>query len=177
MQRSFTTVELQKAAGCSRETLYNHADIWRQDYEDLAEGFFAICTDEYNDVVGAGSTQTQPPTTLSNQDMPPGRLAARRIIYEISMRSQRDKRQSEKTAQASLEASESTWQAEVTSLTQTDPSTLSVPELKVLLVILLGYLAMAPDYDSQNALQNYISALKEQMSAALNGPQQVVRPP
>jgi len=47
----------------------------------------------------------------------------------------------------------------------------------VLLVILLGYLGMAPDYDSQNALQNYISALKEQMSAALNGPQQVVRPP
>jgi hypothetical protein len=109
--------------------------------------------------------------------MPPGRLAARRIIYEISMRSHRYKRQSEKTSLASQKASESTWQAEVTSLTQTDPSTLSVAELKVLLVILLGYLAMAPDYDSQNALQNYISALKEQMSAALNGPQQVVRPP
>ncbi|HEY9870589.1 MAG TPA: hypothetical protein V6D08_15595 [Candidatus Obscuribacterales bacterium] len=45
MQRPFTTVELQKAAGCSRRTLYDHADIWRQDYEDLASGFFAICTD------------------------------------------------------------------------------------------------------------------------------------
>ncbi|HNA73216.1 MAG TPA: hypothetical protein PKW73_07750 [Candidatus Obscuribacter sp.] len=177
MQRSFTTVELQKAAGCSRETLYNHADIWRQDYEDLAEGFFAICTDEYNDVVGAGSTQTQPPTTLSNPDMPPGRLAARRIIYEISMRSQREQRQAEKTAHASQKASESSWLAEVTSLTKNDPSTLSVEEIKVLLVILLGYLALAPDYDSQNTLQIYISALKEQLSSVLNGPQLVVRPP
>jgi len=177
MQRSFTTVELQKAAGCSRETLYNHADIWRQDYEDLAEGFFAICTDEYNDVVGAGSTQTQPPTTLSNPEMPPGRLAARRIIYEISMRSQREQRLAEKTAHASQKASESSWLAEVTSLTKNDPSTLSVEKIKVLLVILLGYLALAPDYDSQNTLQIYISALKEQLSSVLNGPQLVVRPP
>ena len=176
-EQKFTTEELRKAAKCSKETLYNHQDIWRKDYEDLAEGFFAISTDEYNDVVGAGSPQNQPPTTSLDQDMPPGRLAARRIAYEISMRSQRDKRQAQKTALGSQEASESTWQGEVTRLTQNEPSTLSVPEIKVLLVVLASYLAMAPDYDSQTALQMYISELKEQMSASMNGPQLVVRPP
>jgi hypothetical protein len=109
--------------------------------------------------------------------MPPGRLAARRIAYEISMRSQRDKRQAQKTALGSQEASESTWQGEVTRLTEKPPSTLSIPEIKVLLVILAGYLAMAPDYDSQSALQVYMSELKEQLKAGTNGPQLVVRPP
>ena len=99
------------------------------------------------------------------------------IAYEISMRSQRDQRQAQKTALGSQEASESTWQDEVTRLTQNEPSTLSVPEIKVLLVVLATYLAMAPDYDSQTALQMYISKLKEQMSAGMNGPQLVVRPP
>jgi hypothetical protein len=176
-QQKFTTEELRKAAKCSKETLYNHRDIWHKDYEDLAEGFFAISTDEYNDVVGAGSTQTQPPTTSFDQDMPPGRLAARRIAYEISMRSQRDKRLAQKTALGSQEASESTWQDEVTRLTQNEPSTLSVPEIKVLLTVLAVYLGMAPDYDSQTGLQMYMSELKEQMSASMNGPQLVVRPP
>ena len=181
--RSFTTVELQEAAGCARDTLYAHQDIWRSEYErllgyqDLADGFFASCPGEYNCVEGGGSLKTSPPSTPSDPNMPPGRLAARRVAYEISMRSQRDRRQAHKTAVTSQEASKSTWQGEVTRLTQKEPSTLSVPEIKVLLVILAVYLSMAPDYDSQTALQMYISELKEQMSAATNGPQLLVRPP
>ncbi|MGE0266604.1 MAG: hypothetical protein AB7V06_28275 [Candidatus Obscuribacterales bacterium] len=187
-ERPFTTEELRKLAGCGRDTLYKHEDIWRSeydrrkgiarnDYQDLAEGFFAICTDKYNDVVGAGSTQTQPRTTSFDQAMPPERLAARRIAYEISMRSQRDKRKEEKTALGSLEASEADWQGEVTRLTENQPSTLSIHEVKALLVLLTAYLATAPDYDSQTALQMYISGLKEQLSATTNGPRLVVRPP
>jgi hypothetical protein len=109
--------------------------------------------------------------------MPPGRLAARRIAYEISMRSQRDQRQAQKTALCSQEAAESTWEGDVTRLTENEPSTLSVSEIKALLVVLATYLATAPDYDSQTGLQMYISELKEQMTAATNGPQLVVRPP
>ena len=175
--KSFTTVELQESANCSRETLYNHGDIWRQDYEDLAAGFFASCTDEYNDVVGAGSTQTQPPATSLEQDMPPGRLAARRIAYEISMRAERDRRQSHKAAQGSLEARETTWQGEVTRLTKNEPSALSLPEVKALLVILAHYLATAPSYESQQEIQVYISALRDRLDVASKAPLSVVRPP
>jgi hypothetical protein len=66
--------------------LYKHSDIWRQDYEDLAAGFFAICTDEYNAVVEAAPSESKPPSTVSQKITPPGLLAARRIIYEMSMR-------------------------------------------------------------------------------------------
>ena len=186
--RSFTTEELRKAAGCSRDTLYKHEDIWRAEYDrrraiaqnqyaDLAEGFFAICTGEYNDVVGAGSTQTQPPTTHLEPDMPPGRLAARRIAYEISMRSQREQREAQKTAVSSQETSESTWLDEVTQLTEKEPCMLSVPEIKVLLAILATYLAVAPSYESQQDLQLYISELRKQLDAETTGPRAVVRPP
>lgn len=186
--RSFTTEELRKAAGCSRETLYKHEDIWRaeydrrrtivrNDYDDLAEDFFAICTGEYNDVVGAASSESKPPTTSLEPDMPPGRLAARRIAYEISMRSQKDKRKALKTSGAFQEASESTWQGEVTRLTENEPSTLSVPEIKVLLAILATYLAMAPNYESQQDLLVYISALRKQLNALTDGPRFVARPP
>lgn len=93
------------------------------------------------------------------------------------MRSQRAQRQAQTTSVSSQEASESTWQDEVTRLTQPEPSTLSIPEIKVLLAILLSYLAIAPDYDSQSALQCCISELKDQMSARTDGPHFVVRPP
>jgi hypothetical protein len=175
-QRYFSTDELRKAAKCSKETLYKHTDIWENDYEDLASGFFAISTGEYNDVVGAGSPQTKPPTTSLEQDMPPGRLAARRIIYEISMRSERDKRQAQKKAAESVER-EATWQDNVTRHTTPEPSSLSAAEIKVLLVILATYLATAPSYESQCELQMYIGKLRKQLNAASNGPCVTVRPP
>ena len=173
----FTTEELRKAAKCSKETLYNHQDIWRKDYEDLAEGFFAISTDEYNDVVGGGSKETSPPATSSSEIMPPGRLAARRIAYEIAMRSHRDKRQADKAVVDSLEKSESTWQSEVSRLTEKESSALSIAQIKMLLVVLAAYLATAPNYESQTALQNYIAGLRSHLETLTVGPQLVVRPP
>lgn len=177
LRRSFTTVELQEAAGCARDTLYKHADIWRKDYEDLAEGFFAICPDEYNDVVGGGSTQTSPPTTSLEKVTPPGLLAARRIAYEISMRDDRQKKQEQKEAVRSREASENNWQANVTRLTENEPSTLSIRSLKALLSVLLSYLAVAPNEESQVHLLKYISRLRLRISEITELPLTVVRPP
>jgi hypothetical protein len=76
-----------------------------------------------------------------------------------------------------LEQPESAWQSNVTQLTKQEPSTLSAPEIKVLLSILAMYLATAPSYESQQDLQAYISLLREQLSIETNGPQFVVRPP
>lgn len=160
-KRSFTTVELQQAAGCSRETLYNHKDIWRQDYEDLAEGFFANCTDEYNDVVGAVSPQNKPPTTSSSEVMPPGRLAARRIAYELSMRAQRDTREAQKVEMTQTDHS---WELEVERLTTEDPETLDLRRLKALLVVLISYLSLAPSFESQLCLQVYIASVRSSIA-------------
>ena len=159
--RRFTKEDLRKAAKCSRETLYKHNDIWQKDYDDLADGLFAACTDEYNDVVGGGSTETSPLTPSSSEVMPPGRLAARRIAYEISMRNARQKDRQQKEAVRSQEASEKEWMDKVNQLAANDPESLSVQELKTVLVTLLAYLAMAPNYESQSFIQARIDCIRE----------------
>lgn len=177
LQRSFTTVELQESAGCSRETLYKHDDIWREAYDDLAEGFFAICTDEYNVVVGGGSTQTSPPSTSLESDMPPGRLAARQVVYEISMRDDRKQRQAKKAAVRSQEASEKEWLGNVSRLTEKEPPALSIPELKALLTVLAAYLAMSPNEECQKFVQARMNKIRASLSEAVEKPLFVVRPP
>lgn len=177
LQRSFTTVALQEAAGCSRRTLYSHADIWRKDYEDLAEGFFAICTDKYNVVVGAGLQETKPPATSLELAMPLERLAARRVAYEISTRAEREKRQAQKAAVSLQEASEKHWLDNVIRLTDKEPSSLSLPELKALLTVLSTYLAMAPNEESQAFVQEHISRIRACLLEALDQLLFLVRPP
>ena len=177
LRRSFTTVELQEASGCARDTLYKHADIWRKDYDDLAESFFAICPDEYNVVAGGGSTQTSPPTPSDEKITPPGLLAARRIVHEISMRTDRAKQKAEKASVSSREAAEKEWQGNVTRLTEKDPCSLTVPELKALLTVLAAYLAMAPNEESQKFVQARMSQIRDALSVATDKPLCVVRPP
>lgn len=187
-ERPFTTEELRKLAGCGRDTLYKHEDIWRaeydrrkgiarNDYQDLVEGFFAICTDEYNDMVGAASSQSKPPSTSLNQNMPPGRLAARRIAYELSMRSKRAQKLALKTSMQSLDDSEASWRDEVTRLTENDPSGLSIPELKALLTVLVLYLSRAPDHESQEYIQLHIQRIRSQLSVPADPSLIIVRPP
>lgn len=187
-ERTFTTEELRKLAGCGRDTLYKHEDIWRaeydrrkgiarNDYQDLAEGFFAICTDEYNGVVGAASSQSKPPSTSLTQNMPPGRLAARRIAYELSMRSKRAQKLALKTSMQSLDDSETYWRNEVARLTENDPSRLSIPELKALLTVLVLYLSRAPDHESQEYIQLHIQRIRSQLSISADPSLAIVRPP
>ncbi len=165
--QSFTTVELQQTAGCSRTTLYKHADIWRQDYEDLAEGFFAICTHEYNAVVGAASSESQPPSTAALKNVPPGLLAARRVAYEISMRSDRSRKNEREASRKSVEVAENIWRGKVQEFTEKPPDLLGVKEQKTLLAVLLGYQSLAPTEEDLTALGQYIGALRTAMNASL----------
>jgi hypothetical protein len=170
LNRSFTTVELQRAAGCARDTLYKHADLWRSDYEDLAEGFFAICPDEYNAVVEAASCESKPPSTVSQKITPPGLLAARRIIYELSMRTKRDIQVKQKAVLRSSEAAEREWRDKVASLTTETPAELPVPKLKSLLFVLANYLSRAPYEEDASALHPYVIQLRRELQLRLHGP-------
>jgi len=175
--RSFTTVELQESAGCSRETLYKHDDIWRRDYEDLSEGFFEICTDEYNVVVGAVCSENKLPATPSTKVAPPGLLAARRVAYEISMRRDRAINRSRRQADEERDDLEATWSAKVAALTESNPDAQSVRELKALLTVLAAYLAMAPNEEGQLFVQERMRRIRNCLSQLEEQPLQVVRPP
>ncbi len=182
LQRAFTTVELQEAADCSRTTLYKHQDIWRAVYEDrkgyrdLSAGFFAICTHEYNVAVGADSSEIKPPPAISPEFTPPGLLASRRVAYEIAMRREREHQQRHQAAVRAQDAAEKVWHDNVTKMTVNDFSVLSLQELKALLVVLLGYLAMAPTEESQQLIYGHINQVRALVSQA-EKPLFLVRPP
>lgn len=161
LRRTFTTVDLQKAAGCSRDTLYRHKDLWRQDYEDLASGFFAICTDEYNVVEGAAPSKSQTPLLFSSEFMPPGRLAARRIAFEISMRNARALKRGRKAFVFIQEVAQFDWMARVKALMNSPPGHLDVRRAQVLISVLIGYLPTAPTFECQVYLQKIIAELQE----------------
>jgi hypothetical protein len=171
-QRVFTTVELQEKAECSRRTLYDHQDIWRavyedrKNYRDLSSGFFANCTGEYNDAVGAAPAESKPPSASLSKNVPPGLLAARRIAYEISMRRDRD---IQKDLNASRKAAHS-WTAEVDSLTSADLPSLAIQKLRALLAILLHYLSIAPCKEDEESLHAYVSRLREELNARSENP-------
>ncbi len=172
-QRAFTTVELQEQAQCSRRTLYLHQDIWRavyddrKKYRDLAAGFFANCTDEYNDVVGVDSSLIKPPTTTSSEVTPPGLLAARRISYELSMRGNRNMQKTEKRAEISREASAEKWNSEVNELSSTPPASLTIQKLKALIVLLCHYLSLAPCKEDEDQLRKQINLLRDQVATRI----------
>lgn len=171
--RSFTTVELEESADVSRRTLYKHKDIWRQDYEDLAAGFFESCLPEYNVVVEAACPKSEPPSTDLEKIMPPGRLAARRIVYEISMRSKRDSQAKKKSFVETSSSADKEWRDKVASLTRDKISDLPVEKIKSLLFVLANYLSLAPCEEDAVPLHQYILDLRCELSGMQKGP----RPP
>lgn len=167
--RSFTTVELADVSGVSRSTLNLHDDIWRKDYEDLAAGFFAMCPDEYNAVEEAASPESKPPSSSSEKIVPPGLLAARRIAYEISRRSQKDINRAREVAAKSSEDSDQQWRDKVAVLTKESPPTLSIKELKPLYVLLRGLLSLAPYEEDATALLPYVRQLRLELALRTKG--------
>lgn len=168
--RSFTTVELEENAGVSRRTLYKHDDIWRQDYENLAAGFFASCVHEYNAVVEAASSESLPPSTVSQKITPPGLLAAKRIVAEISMRAQRDIRKAVRQKESAPDDSAKAWRSKVAVLTTASPPSLSVGEIKALLFVLPGYLSVAPYEEDATALLPYVQHLRRELAMRTGPP-------
>lgn len=158
--RAFTTVELQKAAGCGRDTLYKHADIWRQDYEDLASGFFAICPDEYNGVEGAASSESKPLPLPDKKDIEPGRLAARRIVYELMMREERRVSQKEKHHRQVSDSLLEKWKRELETANEKAAASTSIKELNGLVPIYLSILYRAPDDEAEALVRTQLKEVR-----------------
>ena len=169
-QRAFTTIELRDLAGCSRETLYHHQDIWRalyedrKNYQDLAAGFWAGCTDEYNVAVCVHA----PPIESSSPDptflTPPGLLACWQVSFELSRLTLSEKRQHERlcTAQRTLE--EGSWRAcVVAALRRCELSSAELATLRTVLSLLVYFLSIAPVEEDALWLQSEITELKNRI--------------
>jgi hypothetical protein len=168
-QRPFSTVELQKAARCGRDTLYKHTDIWQQDYDDLADGFFAACPDEYNAVSCPDSVSASSVSSVQAV-VPIGLLAARQIASDFRLDIQKQsqfKRQSDTCSTLDLENS---WRVKVASLTKAVPSELSQKELRARLFVLTNCLSLAPYEEDATALLPYVQQLRRELAMRTGPP-------
>lgn len=163
--RSFTTVELEQLAQCSRQTLYKHSDIWREAYEDLAEGFFASCTHEYNGVVGGGSSETTPLPLPDKKDIAPGRLAARRIVYELMMREERRVAQTEKSNKRLSDSFITKWEAELSDAVERMAAAMTVKQLNGIVPIFLSLLLRANDDEAEIVVRMHLTELKRRIQS------------
>jgi hypothetical protein len=173
----FSLRTLKTTAKCSMDTLYKHQDLWQAAYNQAQQLRLVSDPGEYNAGVGAACSESKPPASPLLEIMPPGRLAARRIAYEIKMRTERERIRSHKLAVQSQETSENNWLSNVNRLTEKDPCLLSIPELKALLIVLIAYIATAPNEESQVFLQSKITRIKNCLAEITEKKLFVVRPP
>ena len=163
-KQPFTTRELEEKAGCSMSTLYQHKDIWKAIHQELSGARLAAVSDEYNAVEGAGCPKTEPPSTAFAEPMPPGRLAARRIVFELTRRGQQAENKRQEDIQNIFSECRFDWKAKVVSLIPPQPELCSMQELKAQLVVLQKYLAISPDYENQEWLRTQMHNLREVLS-------------
>jgi hypothetical protein len=168
--RRFSIRDLTDEAKCSERTLYKHQDLWKVTQETLRSDRFESVAHEYNAVVGVVCPQNQPPSTAAAKNMPPGRLAARRILHEMNMRAEREKRKRGQVVQESREEAAASWRSKVEALQSSDVNTMSVPELKALLSVLRAYLMRAPYEEDALMLQAYIEKARSLLQSQLTGP-------
>ena len=101
---------------------------------------------------------------------PPGLLAARQIVYELSMRTKRDIQSKQKVSRVSSEASDKEWGDKVASLTREVSFDMAVPKLKSFLLVLANYLSLAPYEEDALPLQGFISRIRQELAARSHGP-------
>jgi len=161
--QQFSVRDLALKCGVSPRTLYKHQDLWKQAQEHQQTSSLTTVIHKYNAGVGAASSKSMPPSTIQDQNMPPERLAARRIAYELSMRAKRKKSFEVQRTPGALEASANEWHDRVATLTTDRASEMPLEKLKAFSVLLSHLLKIAPYAEDALKIQSHIQELKSEL--------------
>lgn len=168
--QTFSIRDLKAAAKCSEHTLYKHEDLWKVTQEKLQSDRFESVADKYNAVVGVGCPKTQPPSTVFVKDMPPGRLAARRILFELNRRDERNRRNKQTVIESDKQSAAEVWRRKVADICSEEIAVVDDVRLKSLISVLASYLMHAPYEEDCVALQVHISRIRDELHRRTNGP-------
>jgi hypothetical protein len=157
----FSTRDLAIKSGVSTRTIAKYPQLWKPAMEKIRSGCLTGDLHEYNAVEGVTSSKSQPPAPYYPKDMPPGRLAARRILYELAMRDQQKSEHNRRLAQLTQKSFSLKWRDGVDLLLERAGCTTSQRDLLVLQNLLTRELLVAPSEDDYLWLAMHISALKE----------------
>jgi hypothetical protein len=156
---AFSLRDLKEASGCSTDTLYKHKDLWAAAQKQLRD---RLATDpgEYNAGVGAAPQESQPPAPSNTEICAPGRLAARRIVFEIKARAEREAKAREREMAQKREDSTSQWRQRIIEWLPRDLATCQTKELVTVLVFYRSMLMRSPDEEQQQWLVSRIDTIK-----------------
>lgn len=159
----FSTRDLSLKSGVSSRTIAKYPQLWKQAMEDIRTGRLASALHEYNAVEGATSQESQPPSSSDQKNMHPGRLAARRIVYELKMRTLREQRQKLDLVRSSEKDSSDNWRDRVDQLVLKEVHMTSEDALRNLIKCLSRELLIAPTEEECTWLSRYISVIKNRV--------------
>jgi hypothetical protein len=157
---NFSTRDLTLKSGVSSRTIDKYPHLWKPAMEEIRNGRLETALHEYNAVEGAASQESLPPSSSQEKIMPPGRLAARRILYELKMRDLREQRQKVNASNVSEKDSSDKWRDRVNLLVRNEAQMTSEDALRKLIKWLSQELLIAPTEEECNWLSLYISRLK-----------------
>ena len=166
----FSMRELRLKTRCSSDTLYKHVDLWQMNQTITIEpDHFAGDPDEYNAGIGAASPQSKPLFPVSQKEMPAGRLAARRIAYELGRRSAVDVRKADQLKDA-LEGFEDLWKERVVESLPEKISNCAIRDLKKLSAVYSALILQSPDYESERWLAEILAEIKDELKGRRGPP-------
>ena len=165
--QQFSVRDLAIKSGVSTRTLYKHKELWQTAQVKLQKALemddLETVVHKYNAGVGEASSKSRPPDLSFPKDMPPGRLAARRIVYELSMRDRQSKRLENRTALKASEASEKEWRDRVACLIEINVLEEPLAKVKALVNVLSHLLQIAPCAEDFEWLQKNMRDIKEKI--------------
>jgi hypothetical protein len=163
----FSTRDITLKCGVSSRTIDKYPELWKPAMEELRNECLGTALHEYNAVEGAASQESKPPSSVQEKITPPGLLAARRILYELKMRDERENRKKKDAVLRSEKAASDKWRDRVDLLLSREPENASESVLRNLITNLARELLVAPSEEDCNWLVAYISALKDRALALL----------
>jgi hypothetical protein len=167
---TFSVRDLQLKTGCSNRTLYRHAALWKAAQDRLQNCRLATVTPEYNVVVGANSQEIGALPQSTQKIMPPGLLAARRIIHEIKMRATRDKLDWQNMRRRGWRELDNSWRKELEKITPPSFASRDTKNLRATLAVYLSAVPRSPDHESEGWICGLIAELRAELE---NRPKQL----
>lgn len=162
--RPFSMRDLRIKSGCSSSTLAKHEDLWKPAQAKLQQGFFASDPGVFNGVERVAPQKSQPAANFSKVDMPPGRLAARRIIYELKMRDERERAKRAKSVNLFNEAYVESWTRQVANVLIGPIQEASTKELRFALSSFSQLLPRSPGESEQLMLMGRMTDIRAEIA-------------
>jgi hypothetical protein len=162
-KQRFSQRDLWKASGCGMDTIRKHRDLWERQQAQLSV-LLESDPGVFNAVEGGSCPESPAPATHSEK-MPPGRLAARQIAYEISMRTRRNQNRASDAATRTLDAAEKEWTDKTGKLLEQLPASLTIEQLKLTVALLVFYLQLAPCEEDAVRVQSGIKRFREELQS------------